>query len=550
MKRKCLAILLAVSMTLGLSACGSSAATSTTGSKAAGTEATASAAAADSSKGGKTVVIAMGSGFSTLDPGHMYEQNPILVANACYETLFKFENGKDSPQPSLAQSYQFSTDGKDCTIKLNPSAKFASGNPVTSADVAFSLNRTKNLQGNPSFICANISSVECPDGNTVVIHQKEADSALISKLTYVACSVLDSKVVKEKGGTDAADASTADKAQSYLDTASAGSGMYVLKSYTADEEIVLEKNPNYYGKATNVDKYVIKLENDANTQMMGLSSGDLDIALNLNDDTIGELSSSSNVKTENTSTKTVGFIMMNEDQKIGGPVSNVKVQQAIRDAVDYAGVQNVCGTGSTTPKSIIQVGFMGSEGKLDTKTAQNLDKAKALMKDAGYEKGFSIDMPVCELDMEGIPLLDLAQKVKEDLAKINITVNIKQQNWDGGYGDAYRSGKIGFTVMYWGIDYNDPNVQLAFLPGQEVGLRANWKADGQDAITGLYTQILSATDNKTRSGLLTQLQDKIADNCPFIMLSQAACHIGYNNRLNGVTFSDTYRIDLTAVTIK
>ncbi len=74
-----------------------------------------------------------------------------------------------------------------------------------------------------------------------------------------------------------------------------------------------------------------------------------------------------------------------------------------------------------------------------------------------------MDLTVCDLDMEGVPLLDLAQKVKEDLAKAGINVNIVQQNWSGGYGDAYREGKLGFTVMYWGIDYNDPNVQLAFL---------------------------------------------------------------------------------------
>lgn len=540
MKKKLLALLLATTMAMSLVACGGS-----NSDKSSGTTDDSSA-----SSDGNTVVIAMGSGFSTLDPGYMYEQTPTLVANACYETLFKFENGKDEPQPSLAESYEFSEDGLRCTIKLNQSAKFASGNAVTSADVAFSLNRTKNLQGNPSFICANISSIECPDDYTVVINQTAPDSALLSKLCYAACSVLDSKVVKENGGTDAADASTADTAQSYLDTASAGSGMYVLNSYTADEEIVLEKNANYYGTSTNVDKYIIKLQDDANTQMMGLSSGDIDIALNLTDDTMGELVEKDSITTINTSTKTVGFLMLNEDESLGGPASNPTVQQAMKYALDYAGIQTICGSGSVTPESIIQVGFMGSKGEKEVTTAQDLEKAKELMKEAGYENGFDIDMPVCELDMEGIPLLDLAQKVKEDLSAININVNITQQDWAGGFGDDYRNGNLGMTIMYWGIDYNDPNVQLVFLPGQEVGLRAKWTADGHDDITDLYNQILSATDSTNRSELLIEVQDKIADNSPFIMLAQAACHVGYNNRLDGVNFSDTYRIDVTAVNVK
>ena len=93
-------------------------------------------------------------------------------------------------------------------------------------------------------------------------------------------AVLDSAVVKENGGTDAEDASSTDTAQSFLDSTSAGSGMYVLSSYTPDEEVVLEKNPNYWGEATNVDKYILKIQPDANTQMMTLSTGDIDVALN------------------------------------------------------------------------------------------------------------------------------------------------------------------------------------------------------------------------------------------------------------------------------
>ncbi|MFV0527560.1 MAG: ABC transporter substrate-binding protein [Lachnospiraceae bacterium] len=503
----------------------------------------------DAAASGNTVVIAMGSGFSTLDPGHMYEQNPILVANACYETLFKVVNGSDEPQPSLAESFEVSEDKLSVTIQLKEGATFASGNPVTSADVAFSLNRTKNLKGSPSFICDTIDSIETPDDTTVILHLTEPDSGIISKLTYVACSILDSEVVKANGGTDAEDAAQTDTAQEYLNENSAGSGMYTLTSYTPDEEIVIEKNTAYYADATNVDKYVIKLQDDANTQMMGLTAGDIDIAINLTDDTIEQLDGT-DVQVINTSSKTVSFVMLNSDEAIGGPVADPKVQQAIRYALDYEGIQTICGEGSVTPESIIQVGFMGSKGELDVTQAQNIDKAKELLAEAGYADGFDIDMPVCELDMEGIPLLDIAQKVKEDLSAVGINANIVQQDWAGGYGDAYRDGQLGMTVMYWGIDYYDPNVQLAFLPGQTVGLRAGWQAAGNEAITAIYTEILSASDNTQRAELLEKLQDEIAETSPFIMVAQAACHVGYNSRLDGVEFSDVYRIDVTNVNVK
>lgn len=537
MKKKLLALAAALALAVGCVGCGGGSDDNNSSNGGA-------------SKDGNTVVIAMGGGFSDLDPGYVYEMYPPLVVNACYETLYSFYGDEDEPRPSLATGAEFSEDGLTCTIKLRDDAVFASGNKVTSKDVAFSLNRTKHLQGNPAFICDTIESIECPDDSTVVLHLNTPDSALLSKLTYAACSVLDSEVVKANGGTDAEDAATADKALTYLNGTSAGSGMYVMTSYTPDSEIVLEKNEKYYGEATNVDKYIIKIQDDANAQMMGLSSGDIDVALNLTDDTMDELKGNDNVTVLNTPTKTVSFVMMNCDKEIGGPVADPKVQQAIKYAIDYEGIQTICGDGTTTPKSIIQVGFMGSAGAVDAKKMRDLDKAKKLLKEAGYEKGFDIKMQVCELDMEGIALLDLAQKIQSDLKEVGINVEIEQINWAAGYGDSYRDGKLGFTVMYWGIDFNDPNVQLEFLPGASVGLRAGWKAEGNDELAGMKSKVEQATDNDARSALLEEMQEKMEENCPFIMVAQAPSHFGYNSNLDGVVSSDPYRLDLRLINMK
>ncbi len=285
MKKKLLAMVMCLTMVFGLAGCGGG------GDAKDGADAAGSADA-----GNSTVVVAIGAGFSTLDPGYVYEKYPPVVVNACYENLFKFYNNDGAPQPCLADTYEFSEDGLTLTVKLKDGLTFASGNKITSADVAFSINRTKNLKGNPSFICDTIESIETPDDATVIFHLNQPDSAILSKLTYSSLAVLDSAVVKENGGTDAEDASSTDTAQSFLDNASAGSGMYILTSYTPDEEVVLEKNPNYWGTSTNVDKYILKIQPDANTQMMTLSTGDIDVAMNLTDDTLEELEGAENVR--------------------------------------------------------------------------------------------------------------------------------------------------------------------------------------------------------------------------------------------------------------
>ncbi len=93
--------------------------------------------------------------------------------------------------------------------------------------------------------------------------------------------------------------------------------MYIMTSYTPDSEIVLEKNPNYWGEATNVDKYVIKISGCQYTDD-DIILGDLDIAMNMTDDTMSELTGD-NVAKINTATKTVGFLLMNMNEEYGGP---------------------------------------------------------------------------------------------------------------------------------------------------------------------------------------------------------------------------------------
>ena len=161
-----------------------------------------------------------------------------------------------------------------------------------------------------------------------------------------------------------------------------------------------------------------------------------------------------------------------------------------------------------------------------------------------------MDLTVCDLDMEGVALTDLAQKVKEDLAQIGINVNIVSQAWAAGYGDAYREGTIPLTVMYWGTDYNDPNVQLEFLPGETVGLRAAWTAEMNPELNAKYAEAMNATDNDARIAVLEEIQDMMYEDGPFVFIAQAPAHIGFNTRLDGVAISDPYALDLTLINIK
>src|SRR6185437_9946104 len=113
---------------------------------------------------------------------------------------------------------------------LRKNIKFTDGTPLTSADVVFSFDRLVNLKGNPSFLLAGITTT-AKGPYTVVLHSNTPNPAIPVLVANTSLGIVNSKVVKAHGGTDAVGADKKDKAESYLNKISAGSGPYVLKTF-------------------------------------------------------------------------------------------------------------------------------------------------------------------------------------------------------------------------------------------------------------------------------------------------------------------------------
>ena len=488
------------------------------------------------------VIIALDPDYETFDTGRAYEMFSQAVTNGLYDNLVKFISGKVEPVNHLVESYEVSSDGKAFTFKLRSGVKFTSGNNLTSKDVKWSFDRVKNLKANPSFLADNIDKVEILDEKTVRVYLHEPDGAFLYKLTNSAFAILDSEVVKSHGGISDVNAATADTAGLWLNQNSAGSGPYILRKYTPDVEVVLERNDNYWKGAAAVEKIIFKDMPDSNTQMFMLQKGDIDIAYSLNADQIMQLKGKEGVEILPFQTLSLSFLLMNEDPKIGGPMANKDVQNAVRYALDYKGIQTIVGEGAITPISIIQVGFLGALPPRDPEYT-NIEKAKELLVKAGYPNGFSVTLDTVTHATAGVKWVTLAQKVKEDLSKVGIDVQIKTMETTVGY-EEYRNGRQGFAINAWGPDYIDSNNQLAFLPGEMVGLRANWKADANPKLVQLGKAALIENDDKSRAAIIEEIQEIMAEDSPFATLVQYPKQIAFKKGLKGVEYSDCYKIEV------
>src|SRR5208283_879840 len=131
----------------------------------------------------------------------------------------------------------------------------------------------KNLNDNPAPLIAGMKSIKALDPSTVQITLSAPDVSFLAAMTSPNFGILDSKTVIAQGGSDAADAAKVDTATTYLNANSAGTGPYILKSWTPDTSIVFTRNPNYWGPAPYFQQVILDGVKDGQTQALQLQKG-------------------------------------------------------------------------------------------------------------------------------------------------------------------------------------------------------------------------------------------------------------------------------------
>ncbi|MBX6342207.1 MAG: ABC transporter substrate-binding protein, partial [Thermomicrobiaceae bacterium] len=450
-------------------------------------------------------VIARETDVKHLDPSREYELTAPIVVQACYDTLVTL-NPPDiqTIQPNVASKWTVSTDAKEYTFTLRDDVKFSSGNPLTADDVIFSFNRLKNLKDNPAWLMDVVAEMSAPDPHTVKITLTDSNAAFLAMLVSPNFSVLDSKVVKEKGGTDQPGADQSDKATDWLDQNSAGSGPFVLTKWTPDTEIVMERNQNYWGPPPALERVIIRHVVDPTTQRQLLEKGDVDVAHNLDSDIIADLEKAGTVQIVRGDTLDTDYFALNTSQDVGKELADKRVRQAILYAIDYDGIINDILKGAAVrPPSVIPVGLLGVKEAEPYMYKRDVEKAKALLKEAGHEGGFTMTLTHdTGNQIGGISSEVLASKIASDLKEVGITVNLEPKEASVRLAD-YRAGKLQSTISGWTPDFLDPaGWAIPFgVPGEAAAKRVFYN---NPQVGDIFKRAGTITDPKQRAQLYAE----------------------------------------------
>ncbi len=454
--------------------------------------------------------------LKTLDPARMFEPTGLMIDHILYDTLLTYK-GSDvtTPVPDLATSFTASADAKTYTFTLRKGVKFANGDPVTAADVVFSLTRTKNIAGNPSFLMAGITAT-APSADTVVLTSTTPNTAIPAILTNPALGIVDAKKVQAAGGSDGSGAAKSDKAETALNTTSEGSGPYTLTSYSNTTQVVLTANPKYWGPKPKYGKIVIR-NVQANVQKLDVLKGESQIAVDLSPT---QAQGMSGVQIVNGASPNLFFLLTNDNPKISKITSNPKFQQAVRYGVNYASLVQLAGKGAVQAAGIIPSMFLGSL-PAGSGPAYDLAKAKAALAASGVGHPTLNLVYPSDIQVNGLSFGDLAARVQQDLQQVGITVKLQGQSIQVAL-NSYRGGQEQMGLWYWGPDFPDPSDYLNFLPGALVGLRAGWAKGSDPALESMGTTAAGTTAKATRQSLYQQIQRSMNTTSPFMPLIQPA----------------------------
>jgi peptide/nickel transport system substrate-binding protein len=416
----------------------------------------------------------------TLDP-HAQNEGPTHNLNHhIYEPLM-IRDSKGKAVPALAESWGLTADPLVWEFKLRKGVKFHDGAAFTADDVIFSYDRARQPSSDMKQLLSSVDTVTKVDDHTIRIKTKGPNPLLPANLTDL---FIMNRAWAEKNNTVKVQ-DFKNKEENFAVRNANGTGPFVLVSRAPDVKTVMKVNADYWGKTqykhgvTQLEFIVIKA--DA-TRTAALLSGEVDFVQDLPVQDIERVKSAPNLKVAIGPENRSIFLGMNvgdkelstSDVKGKNPFVDKRVRQAMNMAINREAIQKVVMRGQSVPSgTIAPPGVNGWTKEMDKYPPFDIAKAKGLMKDAGYEKGFSVTFH-CPNDRY-VNDEAICQSAVGMLGQIGVKANLVAQS-KALHFPLIQKLQTDFYLLGWGVPTFDSHYVFTFLYQTRTDKTGGWNA--------------------------------------------------------------------------
>jgi peptide/nickel transport system substrate-binding protein len=434
-----------------------------------------------------SVILAISGDMGTLDSLHSGAGMDKQIYKNIFDALVK--NGASEVEPSLAENWKMSDDGLSYTFALKKGIKFHNGEVLKASDVVFSLTTAK---ASPYLAeqTAAIKEAVAVDDNTVRINLSYQYAPFLLSLTEIY-------IVPEKAYIEAGKA---------FGQKPIGTGAYKFVSHAVGQNVKLERFDEYYGGVAPIKNVTFKIITDPSAILIALQTKEVDFALDLAMVQVKSAKANPELNVAELEGNGLTCLIMNNSIK---PFTNVKVRQALNYAINKENAIVLAEEGLGQPAVCpFNKTYFGYSDKIKG-YEYNIEKAKALLTEAGYPNGFEVTLKT----MAG-SLQKGAQSIQEDLRKIGVIVKIEMVEGNAYIQDIttgnYQIGNITISSSVPDIDFWD--MFLSTKGGMNVFKYSNPKVDQ------LFTEAKKSSDTNVRLAKYQELTQILVDDAAMVPL--------------------------------
>lgn len=472
----------------------------------------------------ETLIIGTGAVPQTLDPLLSSDVQTDLTSTPIYDSILAYDEN-DRLVPALATEWTVNEGATSIDLVLRSGVTFHDGAPLTAADVVYSLDRAHRLGIGIASVIADYKSATVKDDTHLTIELSRPNSTFLGALSRVY--VVNSKLVEANKG--------ADDGQSWLATHEAGSGPYVLESYTANQQTKFTKHPGYWDKARGGEKTLVyRYIPESATLRDELRSGGVDVAYNLTPQDIATFEGAAGFATTELKNPMQLYLFFNNHT---GPTADLRVRKAIRLAYDYQGhVQGVLNGRGVIANGPVAKANACSLDRPDS--AQDVGEAERLLAETGLK-----DLSLTVYYQAYIPEhAGAAQLLQSNLRDIGIGLELKSATYPEIIKALSTKDEAPEMVLMWDFPlYPDTSAMLnrvyrsTFLgTGSNYGMYADPKVDG------LLDQAMKAPTPAASCEISKEIQGVLDDDAVSANIASAQSVVVHSDRVSGIGYSPTH----------
>jgi peptide/nickel transport system substrate-binding protein len=502
-----------------------------------------------------------------LDPADVTDGESLQRMDNIHQGLVAYDGGTTNIKPCLATDWEISADKKTITFNLRKGVQFHHGfGEMTADDVVFTFARqydpnnfyySKGEWAYWGYMFSDIESVEKLDDYKVAIHMKRPNASIMTSLAMFTVSIVSEKAAQEYG-------------DDYFKNP-VGTGPFEFVEWVKDDHITMRAFDDYWEGRAKIDELIFKVIPDPSARLMALQAGEVHGIEHIDPTHLQIIKDDANLQLISQAGMNVGYVALNcgegyvdankngkwdegEDVDVPGvltladgrqPFKDVRVRQAIAYAINKESiVRNLYKGAATVATQGLPPSLFGYN--TDIKGYEyNPEKAKQLLKDAGYENGFTVTLwHMGSTSRPYFPVpTEIAEAIQNDLAAVGITAELFTEDW-GTYLQDAEAGKAPMIMLGWTGDNGDPDNFLNVLYGQRVctvGSAGNYGFKKNQEIQDLLDAALMTYDQAERAQLYKQANALLVEQCSHVYIAHADQNLAFLKSVKGYVIHPTSR---------